>query len=408
MQVETWKLDRIRVEDRLRQDLGDLSDLKKSMTERGLIHPLTVESSGRLVTGERRLRAAEALGWLDIDVRVWRPADAAELLALEGEENICRKALTPGEAEMYWQRLKALMAPDAAVRRARKGMKRNEPYPVESQPDEPSPDTEASRARARAAKATGYNQSTLAAVAKVRKIAQDPNQPPKVQEEAERQYTYLMEGTTKVRTALKKVEAVQRAEGVPPSKQGVPLSPEEINKIQDLVAEGKNNMQIADLFGCSEWTVRKYRDAPSVAPVAPSSIAKINAKQQARKEQRIEKIGELAAEGYSSRDIAGMVGIREDLVRKHARDNGIEIRADVIMLGTRRTANADHIIQATIDTLRGFTTGHELIKWDEVSAKDIPDWLEVLKEAKKEITQFSIRLAKRLKESEPIEPAEEV
>src|SRR6266496_2314995 len=203
MQISTCPIDTIVVQDRLRQELGDLTDLKRSMTERGLINPITVRESNILIAGERRLQAARELGWLEIDVHVWRPADGIELLSVEAEENTCRKPLTPGEAERYWQRLKKLMEPDAKANQARAGQPRTAPadvHPGQKNPDEHH--DEAARVRTRAAKATGYSVGTLKRVAQVRRIAQDPTQSQQTQEVAEREYTKLMEGTTKVKPAL--------------------------------------------------------------------------------------------------------------------------------------------------------------------------------------------------------------
>src|SRR5438094_10523499 len=54
-------------------DPAALKDLARSMKEEGLIQPITVRKVGNayeLVVGERRLRAAQMLGWPTIDSRV--------------------------------------------------------------------------------------------------------------------------------------------------------------------------------------------------------------------------------------------------------------------------------------------------------------------------------------------------
>ena len=95
---------RIRVKDvevphgRIRKDLGAVEDLAHSLQVYGLMHPIQVYRAGRgyrLIAGERRLRAAIAAGWKDIDARI-HPAPDKDLL-LELVENTQRKHLTDQE-----------------------------------------------------------------------------------------------------------------------------------------------------------------------------------------------------------------------------------------------------------------------------------------------------------------------
>ena len=60
----------IKVGPRLRKDVGDLSSLKQSIQEVGLLHPIIVDSENNLVAGLRRLRAVEMLGWKTIEVHI--------------------------------------------------------------------------------------------------------------------------------------------------------------------------------------------------------------------------------------------------------------------------------------------------------------------------------------------------
>ena len=85
---------------RLRDDIGDLTELKASMTERGLIIPITVRTTGEekweVVAGHRRYVAAKELGWETIPCDIRDLTDPqAYVLALV--ENLQRKALTPLE-----------------------------------------------------------------------------------------------------------------------------------------------------------------------------------------------------------------------------------------------------------------------------------------------------------------------
>jgi ParB-like chromosome segregation protein Spo0J len=78
---------------RTRRDMGDLDSLAASMKARGLLQPIGIDARNYLLFGERRLLAAERLGWRDIDVRV---VDIDAVIA-EHDENECRKQFTPTE-----------------------------------------------------------------------------------------------------------------------------------------------------------------------------------------------------------------------------------------------------------------------------------------------------------------------
>jgi ParB family chromosome partitioning protein len=63
-------LDEIIVGSRHRKDMGDIAGLARTMSELGLLQPIGIRPDNQLIWGERRLRAAEMLGWTDIPVTV--------------------------------------------------------------------------------------------------------------------------------------------------------------------------------------------------------------------------------------------------------------------------------------------------------------------------------------------------
>jgi len=98
-------------EKRIRQNLGDLSELMKSMRQHGLINPILVDEKNRLIAGGRRLEAARRMGWSTIEVTIIpRPSEAAAL-EMEIDENIHRKNLTPDELADACDRLRKLKNP---------------------------------------------------------------------------------------------------------------------------------------------------------------------------------------------------------------------------------------------------------------------------------------------------------
>src|SRR5258706_549672 len=89
-------INQIRVGKRHRKDPGDIAGLAASMAEPGgLLHPIVVRPDGRLIAGERRLRAAKLLGWTEIPITVVALDD---IVRGEFAENTHRKNFTLSEA----------------------------------------------------------------------------------------------------------------------------------------------------------------------------------------------------------------------------------------------------------------------------------------------------------------------
>ena len=89
--IENVEITKIRSKNRVRKDVGDLSELIASMRKHGLINPITVTAEYDLVAGQRRLHAAQRLGWNAIPCRIVDGADETSLLEMEIDENSARK-----------------------------------------------------------------------------------------------------------------------------------------------------------------------------------------------------------------------------------------------------------------------------------------------------------------------------
>src|SRR5688500_8840107 len=88
----------IRVGNRHRQSVGDVRTLAASIDRLGLLHPIVVDGTGRLVAGARRLAAVKLLGWRDVPVRVVQNlSDGLSALLAERDENSERKPFVPSE-----------------------------------------------------------------------------------------------------------------------------------------------------------------------------------------------------------------------------------------------------------------------------------------------------------------------
>ncbi len=87
----------------------DLADLESSLRVSGLLQPVSVRPAAtgagfELIAGERRLRAAQRIGWTEIDA-VIKDIDDRDLLSLALVENLQRADLNPIEEAEGYQRL---------------------------------------------------------------------------------------------------------------------------------------------------------------------------------------------------------------------------------------------------------------------------------------------------------------
>ena len=148
MSSAVFPIDRVVTGIRHRRDMGDLAGLASSTAELGLLHPIVVRPDGVLIAGERRLRAAQALGWSEI------PASVVDLDAVvrgEFAENAVRKDFSLSEAVAIKRALEPLEKAAAKERQGTRTDKHPGKLPISSK----------GRAADKAAKATGMARRTL-------------------------------------------------------------------------------------------------------------------------------------------------------------------------------------------------------------------------------------------------------
>lgn len=110
------KIDDIKIKKRVRRNLGDMDALKESLRMYGLLNPITLNENNELIAGERRLQAAKALGWTNINAVILSNITPAEQLELELEENNQRKEFTKEELLEGYRRLEKLRNPGIFMR----------------------------------------------------------------------------------------------------------------------------------------------------------------------------------------------------------------------------------------------------------------------------------------------------
>lgn len=122
--MDVMKIIKIAISDitigqRVRREIGDLSDLAGSMKSIGLLSPIVLNSRSELVAGGRRIAAAELLGWEYIQAVIADTFDDAIVaLIAERDENTCRKPLSRQEMVEVGRRLEEFEKPKASERKA--------------------------------------------------------------------------------------------------------------------------------------------------------------------------------------------------------------------------------------------------------------------------------------------------
>jgi ParB-like chromosome segregation protein Spo0J len=119
------RLGDIEVENRVRKNVGDLTELCNSIEAIGLLHPIVLTRGNKLVAGMRRVEAFEQLGRDKIPAVIAENLGVArELLIAERDENTCRLPFTPSEAVALGRQLEELEKPKAKERQSAAGRER--------------------------------------------------------------------------------------------------------------------------------------------------------------------------------------------------------------------------------------------------------------------------------------------
>lgn len=130
------------------------------------------------------------------------------------------------------------------------------------------------------------------------------------------------------------------------------------------------------------------------------NLSRANVVRRARKRDsrptrldRATEIEQLAAEGYTSRQIASKMGLHPDTIGRIARDFDVEIPADKFTVNARHI-NSTRIARETVFAIQGAATGLDLIDYDDIDVSEVAEWATSLTESMREINRF----VKKIKE----------
>lgn len=208
----------IEVGERARAELGDLAELKESITSLGLLQPVVITADHRLIAGHRRLEACRALGMAEVPVIVAEHiTDAVDLLKAERDENTCRKPMTASELIALGRQIEALEKPLAAER-VREGQALRRAVESNSVPANGITRGERYDSREKAAEAVGLSTATYSRIKQVANAADgyEESRGQRTEVEPERQ--------EESREALELIDRITAGEEVRPADGGRPLT----------------------------------------------------------------------------------------------------------------------------------------------------------------------------------------
>ncbi|MFC1498730.1 ParB N-terminal domain-containing protein [Verrucomicrobiota bacterium] len=104
-------IDKIVVKSHIRQDIGDLSTLEKSIQKAGMLYPIIIDRNNVLISGKRRVEACRNISLTKISAfRLDIDATSMTALDIQSDENLCRQPLSNEELEKHIQMKKEIMS----------------------------------------------------------------------------------------------------------------------------------------------------------------------------------------------------------------------------------------------------------------------------------------------------------
>lgn len=110
------KISDIKIEKRIRKDLGNLNSLATSINKFGQMNPVLITKNYQLIAGHRRIEASKMLGREYVEAIIVENINDAEKLEMEIDENLYRKSLTDKELDDALEKLDKMRNPGFFVR----------------------------------------------------------------------------------------------------------------------------------------------------------------------------------------------------------------------------------------------------------------------------------------------------
>lgn len=156
-------------------------------------------------------------------------------------------------------------------------------------------------------------------------------------------------------------------------------------EVRERIRAGESTETIRKTLGVSNDLIARERKAAGLSVRPDQSRESIT--------QRRKDIADMAARGFSSRQIASELGLEENTVRSTAKKEGVVIHADRLV-GGRKRHDANRIVEQIMMDAENLTADVDLIAFEELDSKRLGAWINSLNESKKSLSQFITRLTK--------------
>lgn len=159
----------------------------------------------------------------------------------------------------------------------------------------------------------------------------------------------------------------------------------------ELTGQGGRNDGI---YGISDGVLEVTFEAALDAAKAEGNLSRANVVRKVKgqsppqtRDERADIIADLAARGFSSRQMAPKVGVRDDRVREIARAYSIDIPADKVIGKTRRI---DHTaaVESAVTELDNWASSLTFIDFAEVDFTEADEWVSSLTNSLTELRRF--------------------
>ncbi len=154
--------------------------------------------------------------------------------------------------------------------------------------------------------------------------------------------------------------------------------------IAEMVREGAQSIDIKKKLNAHTGMIAEVR-----RELGLSSIDYSRSAVKARREQ----MREMAAEGYSSNQIADAIGIGEIKTRQTMREMGIDVPADKVTRGTHRH-DSNRIVDRIVTDAENLTADVNLVDFSTLDRDRLGEWADALIAAKRSLDSFIKRLVK--------------
>jgi len=170
----------------------------------------------------------------------------------------------------------------------------------------------------------------------------------------------------------------------PAVRQGPDTTHPLTSKVLTMLKAGTSATAIAADLKVSSRTIAKVRKDAGLESLDRSPAAV---------QERRERMRALAGEGYTSRQIAGLVGLSDPGCRAWLRDNHIDVPADRVVGKTKRH-DPNRIVDSMVTDAANLTEGVELVDFAGLDRERIPDWLRSLHASREMLSGLIRRLMK--------------